>query len=66
MLRIQRRNTQFRVTEDHPQHIIEIMSNAAGEATDRFHLLDLPHLCFQPDHLRNIPLDADKINDISV
>ena len=32
--------------DDHPQHIVEVVSNAAGQLTQRLHLLGLPKLAF--------------------
>lgn len=57
-------HAQFGISEDDPEHVVEIMSDATSETTDRFHLLRVQelHLQFFPFRLGTAAL-ADILDE---
>ncbi len=47
---------QIRVAEDHRQHVVDVVRDAAGQAADALELLHLRQLLFQPAPLRHVLL----------
>src|SRR5947209_18949668 len=54
---------QVRVACDGGEDVIEVVSDAAGEPADRFHLLGLPQLLLQLDALRDVPPDSEDADE---
>ncbi len=49
----------LRVREDHREDVVEVVRDAAGEATDRLHLLCVPQLLLDATGARHVECDAE-------
>ena len=54
------------VTRNHRQQVVEVVSDATGQATDGLHFLHLPELFFQPLALRVIRNDFNNSGDRAI
>ena len=54
---------QFRGGDDRRQDVVEVVGDAAGQLSDRLHLLRLAQLAFQPDPLGHVAADEEVLAD---